>query len=179
MLAYERSPDIAHLQLEPVPAPAPRRAPTDAAELVQQVELHHGYARRALPYIVSLLARVAGFHGRRNAKLEALCDTGQALSDRLEALLEEEELALFPALRGGATREVLHGELRRMFRRHRELGLLFTRLRALADDYTTPAWADCSYRVLMEELEALEEDVGELIHLENYVLAPRLFAPVG
>lgn len=139
------------------------------------VEHHHAYARRALPYIVPLLARVAGFHGERNAKLVALCDAGEALAEALEAHVDEEEREVFPALLGApfpadgsrplSPRPCEHpGEVLR----------LLARVHALADGYEAPDWASVAYRVLMEELAALEEDVSEYLHLESYVLAPRL-----
>jgi regulator of cell morphogenesis and NO signaling len=145
-------------------------------ELVTHIaEHHHAYTRRALPYIVPLLARVAGFHGKRNAKLVALCDAGEALAEALEAHVDEEEREVFPALLGApfpadgsrplSPRPCEHpGEVMR----------LLARVHALADGYEAPDWASVAYRVLMEELAALEDDVSEYLHLESYVLAPRL-----
>ncbi len=150
-------------------------------ELVSHiVEQHHAYARRALPYIVPLLARVAGFHGKRNAKLVALCDAGEELARALEAHVEEEEREVFPALLGVpfaadgsrplSPRPCEHpGEVMR----------LLARVHALADGYEAPEWASLAYRVLMEELAALEDDVSEYLHLESYVLAPRLAPTVA
>lgn len=138
---------------------------------------HHAYARRALPYIVPLLARVAGFHGKRNGKLVALCDTGQALADALEAHVEEEEREVFPALLGlPFGRDGARALSPRPCDHPGEVMRLLARVRSLADGYAAPDWASLAYRVLMEELEALEEDVTEYLHLESFVLAPRLAA---
>ncbi len=143
--------------------------------VVHILEHHHSYARRALPYIVPLLARVAGFHGKRNQKLGALCDAGQALADALEAHLEEEERELFPALLGERLRpDGIPALEPRVCGHHGEVTRLLARVRALADGYAAPEWASLAYRVLMEELEALEEDVTEYMHLENFVLLPRI-----
>lgn len=146
----------------------------DSALVAYIVERHHAYARRALPYIVPLLAKVASFDGRRNANLGALCDAGHELADALEAHLDDEERDLFPALlaRDGR-REVVHRELERMYRHHRDFALLLGRIRSLAGDYRAPEWASLSYRTLMEELEALDEDLTEHMHLENFALVPR------
>jgi regulator of cell morphogenesis and NO signaling len=152
----------------------PRQVP-DAALVAHIVEHHHAYARRALPYIVPLLAKVAGRHGKRNRQLNALCDVGQQLADMLEAYLDEEEQELFPALLAGA-REAVRCELKQVVQHHREVRLLLARIRSLADGYVAPEWGDRSYRVLMEELEGLEEEVLEHVHLENYVLIPRLLS---
>jgi regulator of cell morphogenesis and NO signaling len=147
----------------------------DAALVAHIVEHHHAYARRALPYVVALLAKISGFHRRRNAKLAALCDAGHELADTLEGHLDDEERDLFPALLAGApTRDAARRELDRTSRHHRQLGLLLARTRWLADDFAVPAWGGRSYQALMEELESLEENVLEYMHVESFVLLPRL-----
>jgi regulator of cell morphogenesis and NO signaling len=130
------------------------------------VEHHHAHERGALPYIVSLLAKVTGRYRRRDGRLDALCDVGQDLADTLEAYMDVEERTLFPALAKGGC-EIARGE---MSRHNRELFLLLGRIRALADGYVAPEWADRDYRALIEELEALEESVVERMHVENHVL---------
>jgi regulator of cell morphogenesis and NO signaling len=152
----------------------PAALPNDAL-VAHIVEHHHAYARRALPYIVPLLAKITGSHRRRNQKLAALCDAGHELADVLEAHIEAEERELFPELLARAPRhEVVRRELAQAQRHHRELALLLARIRWLADDYDVPEWAGRSYQVVMEELAALEEDVKEHLHIENHVLIPRL-----
>jgi regulator of cell morphogenesis and NO signaling len=156
------------------PAPPPARDRLPGAALVAQiVGRHHAYERRALPYIVAMLAKVAGCHRHRNAKLGVLCDTGQELADTLEAHLDDEERELFPALLAGATGpDAVRGGLDRMTRHHRALSVLLARVRWLADDFAVPPWGGHAYQVLMEELGALEEDVLEHMHLERSTLDP-------
>jgi len=141
------------------------------------VDQHHAYARRALPYIVPLLAKVVGAHGKRNPKLSALCDAGQELADALEAHLDDEERDLFPALLAGAPPRDVARKLDAMCRHHQEVSLLLARIRWLADGYATPDWCGQSYRALMEELESLDEDVIEHMHLEKYALVSRFSWP--
>ncbi len=153
----------------------PARLPEDV--VAQILERHHAYERRALPYVVALLAKVAGRHRGRNAKLGVLCDVGQELADALEADAEEGERELFPALLAGATAtDGFRDGLERTRRRHRALALLLARIRWLADDFAVPAWAGRTYQALMEELEALEDDVLQHVHLEALLLFPRAFA---
>jgi regulator of cell morphogenesis and NO signaling len=155
----------------------PRHVP-DAALVSHLIENHHAFVRRVLPYVVPLLAKVAGRHGRRDPRLVALCDAGQQLADALEEYLEEEERVLFPALvagdAGGAGRAlpVLSG-------RQRDIVLLLARVRALTGGFVAPEWADRSYRVLLEELTALVEEVSEELHLESYALVPRMLSPAA
>jgi regulator of cell morphogenesis and NO signaling len=155
-------------------AAGPVRRPPDAALLAHVVE-HHAYARRALPYLVALLTKVVAAHRRRNPKLAALYDAGQELAEALEGHVDDEERDLFPALGAAApAHAVVARELERMRRHHDEVRLLLARIRWLSDDYATPAWGGRSYQLLMEELEALEEDVLEHVHLESFALGPRL-----
>jgi regulator of cell morphogenesis and NO signaling len=152
------------------PCPLP-----DAALVAHIVEHHHAYARRVLPYIVPLLSKIAGWHGSRNGKLGALREVGIELAETIEEHLEEEERELFPALLAGASRrEVARRELEEMCRHHRQVETLLALMRSLADGFEAPQWGGRSYDVLMEELAALEEDVREHIHLEKFVLVPRV-----
>jgi regulator of cell morphogenesis and NO signaling len=156
---------------------ADSRLPREAALLAHLVEHHHARARRSLPYIVPLLAKVAGRHGRRNGRLDALCDAGNELVERLERFLDEEERALFPALQAGAgAREAVRREVDEMIRHHREVERLLARVRSLADGFVAPEWGDGTYRALMEELEALEDEVLEHVHLESFALIPCLLS---
>ena len=61
-----------------VPVPARERTIED---LVAEIAAHHAEERRALPYVVALLAKAAGCHRGRNAKLGVLCDVGQELAE--------------------------------------------------------------------------------------------------
>lgn len=155
-----------------IEAPIPEEGKAQAGErraspLVKHiVDHHHANERRALPYIVSLLAKVAGRHRERNAQLDVLCDLGHDLADTLETYMEEEERKLLPALATGGCDAVRE----EMGRHNRELSVLLTKIRSLADGYVAPDWGDRSYQALMEELEALEDDLTERMHVENLVL---------
>ncbi len=161
------------LRLDDPPRPrgARDRAPEDVAA---EIAAHHAHERRALPYVVSLLAKVAGCHRGRNAKLGVLCDVGHELADALEAHADEAERELFPALLAAGSGEAARAAVGRLRLQHRAMTLLLARVRWLADDFAVPAWAGRAYQALMEELEALEDDVIEHVHLETYVLLPRV-----
>jgi regulator of cell morphogenesis and NO signaling len=153
------------------------RALSTAELIAHIVDRHHAYLRKALPYIGPLAAKVARVHGDHNANLAPLLETFGALAGALEPHLDDEERVLFPALVAGAPQaEVIRRELARMRVEHLAVGQLLARARSLADDFTTPEWGCNSYRVLMAELEALEGDVLQHVHLENHVLMPRFVA---
>ncbi len=134
-----------------------------AGSFVPDVERHHASERRALPYIASLLPKIAARHGHRNRQLDLLCDAGQDLVETLEAYMDEDERRLLPAVAAGGC-EVVRGELDR---HNCELEVLLAHIRSLADGYVAPEWGDQPYRALMEELEALERDVKERVRLEE------------
>ncbi len=159
-------------------ASAEARLTREAALVAHLVEHHHLRARRSLPYIVTLLAKVAGRHGRRNLRLDALCDAGNELVDLLERFFDHEERTLFPALAAGQGREAVRREIEEMIRNHRAVERLFAQVRSLADGYVAPEWGDGSYRALMEELEVLEEEVIEHLHLESFALIPCLLSGI-
>jgi regulator of cell morphogenesis and NO signaling len=148
---------------------AASEAPRDcrpASLIAHIVDQHHVHERGALPFIVSLLAKVAARYRNRDRRLDALCDAGQDLADTLEAYMEEDERTLFPALAAGGCQIV-----RREVNRHnRELLHQLAHVRSLTDGYVAPHWADQAYRALLEELEALEDSVVERTHVVKHGL---------
>ncbi len=138
------------------------------------VERHHGYLRRALPFVVPLAAKVAEVHGEKNGHLAALRDVVIEIAEALDPHLDQEERVLFPALRSPRPDPALiRRELSSMHEDHLAVGTLLGRMRELSDGFTTPEWGCRSYRVLMSELETLEGDVLRHVHLENHVVMPR------
>ncbi len=150
---------------------------SSAALVAHIVERHHGYLRRALPYVEPIAAKVASVHGRRDGRLSEVHRVFVELAESLLPHVDAEETVLFPALLsprpdpGVVRREVEH-----MHEDYLAVGELLARLRALTDGYATPDWGCNTYRVLMAELEALEADVLRHVHLENHVLVPRYAA---
>ena len=156
------------------------RALSTAALLARIVDRHHGYLRRALPYIEPISAKVARVHGDRNENLREAHAAFQSLAGSLLPHLDDEEEVLFPALVARAPdAELLQRELQRMHEEHLAVGDLLARIRALTDGFTTPGWGCNTYRVLMTELEALEADTLRHVHLENHVVAPRFGVTLG
>jgi regulator of cell morphogenesis and NO signaling len=153
------------------------RALSTAALIARIVDRHHGYLRRALPYIEPIMAKVAKVHGPREASLLQLHDTFRALATSLGPHLDEEEAVLFPALMARTPdAPAVKRELEEMHEDHLAVGDLLARLRTLTSGYQTPEWGCGTYRVLMSELDALEADILRHVHLENHVLAPRFGA---
>jgi regulator of cell morphogenesis and NO signaling len=181
--AARLEPDALAAELEAVlatPAAQPDedpRALSTAALVARIVERHHGYLRRALPYVAPIMAKVARVHGPRDAVLQDVAEAFRALAASLLPHLEEEEQVLFPALVAGTPdRDVVRREVERMHEDHLAVGDLLARIRGLTGGFATPEWGCNTYRVLMAELDALEADILRHVHLENHVLALRFEA---
>jgi regulator of cell morphogenesis and NO signaling len=173
-------PEALYAELEAVLAVGGERPEEDprslsTASLVARiVDRHHGYLRRALPYIAPIMEKVAKVHGARDARLKELAAAFDALAATLPPHLDEEEEVLFPTLVARAPDAGLVArELARMHEDHLAVGDLLARIRELTSGFLTPEWGCNTYRVLMTELEALEADILRHVHLENHVLAPR------
>jgi len=156
------------------------RSLSDASLIALIVERHHGYLRRALPYIAPIMAKVAKVHGPREAGLGRLEEVVRALTNNLVPHLDEEERVLFPTLLSRSPDPAaVKRDLARMNEEHLQVGGLLAQIRTLSDRFAIPEWGCNTYRVLMAELETLEGDILRHVHLENHVLAPRFGALVA
>lgn len=154
----------------------PREMSTPAL-IAHIISKHHEYLRKALPFVLTLSAKVARVHGAHNPRLPELDAVVRALSDALLPHLDDEEQVLFPAMMAKQPdRALLARELDDMNEEHLAVGTLLETMRNATEDYLLPDWACNSYRTLFSELSQLEGDVLTHVHLENHVLRPR-FAP--
>lgn len=155
------------------PAIDPRRMTT--SELVHYiVARHHAYLLRAALSIGPLLVKVVRAHGARNPNLPELLNVFRELMGLVEPHLDEEESVVFPELVSKhPNRDFIALECRAMRDAHLAIGEHATLIRSLSDDFAVPDWACGSYRALMSELYALEEDIFRHVHLERHVLMAR------
>ena len=143
------------------------------------VDQHHVYLRKALPLLELLAARVVEAHAARQPSLERMQSVLHALRGLLEPHLHKEEAVLFPLLIGGRAQQRIREELGWMRSEHLQVGEALRELRLLSERFVPPAWACPTYRALMSELETMDRDTLEHVHLENNVLAPRFGASPG
>jgi regulator of cell morphogenesis and NO signaling len=141
------------------------------------VSKHHEYLRSALPFIEALATKVSRVHGGHNPKLRELADAVHELNECLLPHLDDEERVLFPVLTAAEPdRQNAAHLVAAMTADHLEVAALLDRIRAATDEFLLPVWACNSYRTLFSELEQLEADTFQHIHLENNVLEPRFAA---
>ncbi len=156
-------------------------------ELVSHIiETHHGYMKTALPRLGALVPTVikahATHHGDVLRQVQALFD---ALNAELSSHLMKEEQVLFPYIvalemhvRDGAARPrapfgSARNPIRQMEREHESAGHALAQFREVTNNYTLPPDACPTFKAMYEELQRIEADLHQHIHLENNILFPR------
>ncbi|MBI4864932.1 MAG: iron-sulfur cluster repair di-iron protein [Candidatus Riflebacteria bacterium] len=156
-------------------------------ELVNHiVETHHGYMKTALPRLSSLVPTVLKAHGAHHGDvLRQVQGLFNSLHSELTSHLLKEEQVLFPYLvaveahlrQGAPQPQASIGSarhpIRQMEREHESAGEVLARLREVTDGYALPPDACPTFRALYEELQRMEADLHQHIHLENNILFPR------
>ncbi len=137
---------------------------------------HHEPLLRTLPLISALATKVRSVHVSHAPGLMQLESRVAELAASLEGHLADEATRLFPPLAAGTLDEATQVLLEAAFADHVAVVAMLEGIRESADDFVAPEWACTSFRTLYSQLHWLEHDVFSLIHLENYVLRPRLTA---
>lgn len=159
-------------------------------ELVAHIfQAHHTYMKKALPKARQLAKKVLHAHGAHHGEmLRRVHDLYQALDDELSSHLQKEEAILFPYIVAVEAR--LHGgseipaacfgsvinPIQQMEHEHESAGRALAEIRRATGDYSLPHDACPTFRALYEELERMEADLHQHIHLENNILFPRAIA---
>jgi regulator of cell morphogenesis and NO signaling len=156
-------------------------------ELVNHiVEVHHGYMKTALPRLRSLVPTVLKAHGAHHGDvLRQVQDLFKALDEELSNHLMKEERVLFPVIemlemshRKGTPKSPppfgsVRNPIRQMEQEHESAGAALAKLREVTHDYALPSDACPTFRAMYEELQRMEADLHQHIHLENNILFPR------
>lgn len=156
-------------------------------ELVKHiVEAHHGYMKTALPRLRSLVPTVLKAHGAHHGDvLRQVQNLFQILDAELSNHLMKEEQVLFPYIvaaeahrQGGSESPSacfgsVGNPIRQMEHEHESAGAALAKLREATYDYALPPDACPTFRAMYEELQRMEADLHQHIHLENNILFPR------
>ncbi len=161
-----------------------------APRLVEHIEsTHHLWLRQHLPRISALIEKVRQAHAEAHgAMLRSLADVIDMLTADISLHLEKEEQILFPyihqldaCLRNQAEMPPMHcgtvqNPIRQMEYEHDQTGAALSKMRQITDNYHVPADECETFKALYDELQALELDLHQHIHLENNVLFPKAVA---
>lgn len=153
------------------------------------VRTHHEYLKSELPRLSEMLARVISKHNSKYGRTpERLGEIFEGLYAELESHLKKEEMVLFPmveqmeaAARAGVSVPASHcgsvnNPIRVMVHEHDSAGAALAAMREVTGNYAVPEDACNTFRALLHDLQVLEADLHQHIHLENNVLFPRAAA---
>jgi regulator of cell morphogenesis and NO signaling len=166
---------------------ASRETPTDdlPALIDQILSRHHAYIREAVPVVQQHLAKVVVVHGARHSELSQVQSQFSRVSGELAIHMMKEEQVLFPYIRALAEAAsedappppdmfgTIQNPIRMMEIEHQDAGDGLAEIRQLTRGYEPPADACTTYRMVLQELEAFEQDLHRHVHLENNVLFPK------
>lgn len=176
--------ELAALNREPT-AERPDVNAMPPAELARHiVAVHHVYTKKALPEIAGHLDTVVRVHGGNHPQLAAIRQLFTTLRQELEPHLEKEEQIVFPYIEtmdetGSPPPADFSGisqPIAALEREHENAGKTFDRINVLADGYQPPDDACNTYRLVLREMQDLEQDLHVHIATENYLLFPKAVA---
>jgi regulator of cell morphogenesis and NO signaling len=159
-------------------------------ELIDHIlQVHHAYMKEALPRLRGLVRKVLHAHEAHHGDmLRQVHDLYNTLDTELGSHLLKEEQVLFPHIvaaeahrQGGPEVPAtcfgsVGNPIRQMECEHESAGGVLAQIRKVTGGYALPDDACPTFRVLYEELERMEEDLHQHIHLENNILFPRVIA---
>ncbi|HET6381907.1 MAG TPA: iron-sulfur cluster repair di-iron protein [Armatimonadota bacterium] len=160
-------------------------ASSSLADLVDHiVEVHHAYLKEEMPRLHEIIEKVDRVHGDQHPELHEVIRTYADFRTDMEMHMGKEETVLFPMckqLETTQTRPSFHcGTIENpidvMEAEHEAAGQALAQMRRLTNDFTPPADACNTYRVMLDGLACLEADTHQHVHLENNILFPRAVA---
>ncbi len=144
------------------------------------VNTHHAYLQTALPELSRLTTTVLRAHGANHSELTKVHKLFHTLKMDLDQHLISEEETVFPLVKeyeangDQAVLTKLRTEIERVESEHTGAGDILKELRAITADYKVPADACGTYAKAYEQMQEMEADLFEHIHLENNILHPRV-----
>lgn len=145
------------------------------------VNRHHEYLREELPRLAAMLDKVTVAHGGRHPEMPICRDILWSFRAELEAHMHKEESILFPLVRALETAQhvtpfhcgSIANPIGVMEAEHDHAGDALRRMRELTNGFRAPPDACATFRVLLHNLERLENDMHQHVHKENNILFPR------
>lgn len=159
-------------------------AEMDAEQLIQHILFHHHfYLRQSMPSIEEHLTKVAVKHGDRFPYMKNVLDLFSHLKNEMYLHMQKEEAILFPRIKeiesfakytqkNKREQSYIYSPAAVLENEHDEAGTIMEEIRILTNDYAAPAEACTTFKVVLEELKAFEEDLHQHVHLENNLLFP-------
>ncbi|MBS1743134.1 MAG: iron-sulfur cluster repair di-iron protein [Bacteroidetes bacterium] len=155
-----------------------------AEQLISYILLqHHFYTRQTMPVIEEHLLKVAMKHGDHFPYMKEVLQLFSYLKNEMNIHMQKEEVVLFPRIREmeGLYRygqkkafppAYITAPVAVMENEHDEAGEVMSRINTLTNQYVAPEGACTTFKLVLQELKAFEEDLHKHVHLENHLLFP-------
>lgn len=146
------------------------------------IQTHHQFVRTKTVEISSYAKKVARVYGEQYPENLAISEKFELLSAEMMQHLSDEEQIVFPLILDIKTKRMkgempsdtqirkLKDEIEHMESDHEGAGNILKELRQLSNQFTPPADACTTYRILYKNLELFESDLHLHVHLENNIL---------
>lgn len=157
----------------------------DVDKLIEHIEkTHHKYVEDKSPILLELLNKLCKVHGSKHPELFEINNLFLESAQELAVHMKKEELILFPFInkminhkRNNQSLEKPHfgtvdNPISMMMDEHENEGERFRKIALLTNNYTPPADACTTYKIVYNMLEDFESDLHKHIHLENNILFP-------
>jgi regulator of cell morphogenesis and NO signaling len=148
------------------------------------VSTHHAYVKKEAKQLLAYAEKVTSKHSSRHPELLEIFHLTAAIKEEMELHMHKEEAVLFPRIKQlekfdtkqtDITISVpfLQAPIATMEQEHDHAGLLLAQLRKESNNFTPPADACTTYKLLFASLQAFEIDLHHHVHLENNILFPK------
>lgn len=146
---------------------------------------HHSYVKSSIPVLLEYTHKVSKVHGHEHPEVIVLAEKFEKVAEELQSHMLKEEMVLFPYVKelveiqkkGISAMLGSFGSVKNpvqmMEHEHEAVGGMLKYMRELTDNYTPPASACTTYKVMFLKLNEFEEDLHQHIHLENNILFPK------
>jgi len=149
------------------------------------VYTHHSYIKKEIPQILSYLEKVSTKHGKRYNELYKISELFVDLSNELTHHMHSEETILFPRIKQLEQNgfepipfDITHYQYLElpiidMEDDDEDADITMAKIKRLTNNYTPPADACTTFKLLYSSLHAFEIDLHQYVHLENNILFPK------
>lgn len=142
------------------------------------INRYHRPLEEELSQLSPYVTKVSRVHGESHEELLRVLQLFYELKHELLEHTSKEEESVFPLLLKledpkVENREEIISYIRELEKEHDHAGSILKELREITADFTPPADACGSYRLVYKRLEDLESQTFMHVHLENNILFPR------
>jgi regulator of cell morphogenesis and NO signaling len=145
------------------------------------VRTHHDYLRHELPRLEALMDKVSSAHGGYDRRLVQVRDIFASMASEMNSHMWKEEQILFPLVNRFEANDLptnfrvasLAYPIRQIELEHFDFESALERIQVLTDNFVPPERACNTYRVMLDALSFLQQDLCVHIQKENNALFPR------